>query len=291
LAGDFGATGLISWGERRRCAWVLCYLDGSGDGPPVVLLHSINAAPSAAEVRPLFEALRGQRAVVAPDLPGFGRSERADRDYGPAFFATAILELLDALKAGTAHVLALSTTAEFAARAAREAPERFASLVLVSPTGLGSRVPPSGKVSERIHGFLKTPYVGSGLYRLLRTRPSVRYFLGQAFADAPPPELVDYARRTAAQPGASHAPFHFLSGKLFTPHVADVIYKRVTVPTLVLYDRDPNVGFERLEEVLAACPNWRAVRIPGTLGLPHFEQPVPTQEALEAFWAQPAPAT
>jgi pimeloyl-ACP methyl ester carboxylesterase len=84
---------------------------------------------------------------------------------------------------------------------------------------------------------------------------------------------------------------HFLSGKLFTPHVADVIYKRVTVPTLVLYDRDPNVGFERLEEVLAACPNWRAVRIPGTLGLPHFEQPVPTQEALEAFWAQPAPAT
>jgi pimeloyl-ACP methyl ester carboxylesterase len=40
-----------------------------------MLLHSINAAPSAYEVKPLFEQMRHTHRVFAPDLPGYGFSD------------------------------------------------------------------------------------------------------------------------------------------------------------------------------------------------------------------------
>src|SRR5690606_14489158 len=55
------------------------YADTRGSGRRVVLVHSVTAAASAYEMRPLFEALRGSRPVYALDLPGFGFSDRSDR--------------------------------------------------------------------------------------------------------------------------------------------------------------------------------------------------------------------
>ena len=50
---------------------------------PLLLIHSINAAPSSYEVRPIFEHFQGRRPIYSPDLPGFGHSERGDRYYLP----------------------------------------------------------------------------------------------------------------------------------------------------------------------------------------------------------------
>ena len=46
----------------------------AGGGPPALVLHSINAAGSAYEVKPIFEVLSTTHRVYAPDLPGFGHS-------------------------------------------------------------------------------------------------------------------------------------------------------------------------------------------------------------------------
>ena len=48
-------------------------------GPPLLLVHSVNAAASAAEVRPLHEHYRATRTVLSLDLPGYGFSDRSDR--------------------------------------------------------------------------------------------------------------------------------------------------------------------------------------------------------------------
>ena len=73
------------------------YVDREGSGRPLVLIHSVNAAASAYEMRPLFEHYRLQRPVFAPDLPGYGFSERSPRIYTPQMFAEAILDLTDTL--------------------------------------------------------------------------------------------------------------------------------------------------------------------------------------------------
>ena len=64
----------------KRGHEVCFYSDTSAEGRPLVLLHSVNAAPSSMEMRPLFERYRGSRPVYALDLPGFGMSQRTASD-------------------------------------------------------------------------------------------------------------------------------------------------------------------------------------------------------------------
>jgi pimeloyl-ACP methyl ester carboxylesterase len=265
------------------------YCDSRASGRPLVLLHSVNAAPSAIEMKPLFEHYRGHRPVFAPELPGFGHSDRADMQYTPALYAEALQEFLTRVSGGDADVIALSLSAEYAARVALLDSRLVRSLTLISPTGLSHRRPPGGIVSERIHRVLRLPLLGAGLFRMLRSRPSIRYFLGLAFEGKAPEQLIDYAWVTTRRDGASHAPFCFLSGKLFTRDAFESLYMPLTQPVLVLYDRDANVRFDRLDELLSARPNWQALRISPTLGMPHWEQTARTVQALDAFWGH-APA-
>lgn len=269
------------------CGRVAYYSDTSASGGrPLLLVHSINAAPSAMEMKPLFERYRGRRPVYAPDLPGFGQSQRGEREYTPELYAETIRGFLAEVIGEEADVVALSTSAEFAARAALDS-GHISSLVLISPTGFGARPRPSEKTRDRLLRFFSTPIVGSSLYRLLTVKPSVRYFLNMGFEGRPPPELVDYAHRTTNEAGARFAPFRFLSMRLFTDDAPATLYRRLNVPTLVLYDRDPNIQFDRLPEVLDQCPNWHAVRISPTLGLPHWEETDQTCAAMDHFWSAP----
>lgn len=271
--------------ETRAGGTVSCYFDDSGSGVPLVLIHSINAAPSAIEMKPFFDEYRGKRPVHALELPGFAFSSRDNIDYSPTLFADTINEFIASIP-GPVDVIALSTTAEFVARAARTKPAAFRSIVLISPTGLGRREPPSEAASDRIGRIFRFSLLSSNLYRLLTTRSSIRFFLRQSFAGPMPEALVEYARATARQPGAQYAPYAFLSMRLFTRDAARTLYQPLAVPTLVVYDRDPNVDFERLAEVEAANPRVSSVRISPTLGMPHWDEPRRTFDAINAFHAE-----
>ncbi len=262
------------------------YYHRPGTGRPVLLLHSINAAPSAFEVEPFFSAMDLDRPLYAPDLPGFGRSVRADRPYTPEFFAAAIAAIIDAIGASDVDVIALSTTCEFAARAALAPDGRIRSLVMVSPTGLGRRRDEPSEAGPKVHSFFRTPGVGSTIYSLLRSRVSIRFFLNMAFKDRAPAAMVDYAYATTRMPGASYAPFYFLSGQMFAHDAVGDLYLPLEQPVLVLYDEDPNISFDHLDEVLSARSNWQARRVPGTRGLPHFEKAGETQAAILEFWTK-----
>jgi pimeloyl-ACP methyl ester carboxylesterase len=261
------------------------YADQSASGRPLVLIHSINAAPSAHEMKPLFERYRSQRPVYALDLPGFGHSDRAKRRYSPEFFAGAIAEFLEQVVKAPADLIAFSLGCEFAARATLMKPELVATLVLLSPTGFNVRGLPTGAAAERAYKFLSVPVINDGLYSLLTTRPSIRYFYGQAFVGDIPAELVDYAYATTHQPGAKYAPLYFLSGQLFTPKAGDTLYGKLTQPVLVIYDKDPNIDFQELPDFLSRHANWHAERVTPTCGLPQWEKPVETADTIDRFWA------
>ena len=269
------------------------YADASGKGTPLVLLHSINAAPSAYEMKPIFDHYRGKRPVFALDLPGFGFSERSDRLYSPQLYQDAIVEFIRDVVKKPADVVALSLSAEFAALAAAHSPEWIRSLVMISPTGF--KPPRTDRISQRarqrgaknhVYAGLAIPLWNRPFYDLVSSRSSIQYFLSKSFEGYVPPSLVDYAYVTAHQPGAQYAPTYFLSGKLFTPAVRSTVYKVVEQPVLVLYDQDPYTSFEMLPGLLQEKENWQAERVSPTRGLLHWEQPEKTFSALEAFWGE-----
>lgn len=272
--------------RTQQAGRIAYYQDTRGTGRPLVLVHSINAAPSTYEVKPLFEHYAGKRPVYSIELPGFGHSERGDRPYSPEIYANAIRVLLEEVVQARADLLALSLSSEFAARAALGSPPSVASLVLISPTGFSERSLPSPMVGHGVHALLSARLWSQGLYDLVASRRSIRYYLGKSFRGEPPQGLLDYAYATSHQPGARYAPLIFLSTQLFTRDADTRLYARLTnQPVLAVADRDPYVTFERLAPRLAQNSNWQHEALGPHLGMPQWEQPDALFEALERFWA------
>ncbi len=282
-------------GERRlvdgRAGPLSYYV--AGDGPALLLIHSINATASAFEVRPIFEDLKRDRRVYAPDLPGFGFSDRANRRYDPALYTAAIEDMVELIRvetggAGPLDALALSLSSEFLARAASREPRAFRRLVLVTPTGFDRRSagrrgrPGDTREMRWLYNLFEGPPWRQGLFDLLVSRRSIRYFLVRTFgSDAVPDELVDYAWRSAHQPGARHAPFAFVSGALFSADIRDV-YEQLAMPIWVPHGTRGDFKDFSGNDWAEARGNWRFEAFP-TGALPQFELPAVFNAALRGF--------
>ncbi len=273
----------------RRTGLVSYYV--AGEGRPLLLIHSVNAAASAYEVRPLFEHYRGQRRVYALDLPGFGFSERSVRDYTPRLFTDALHDMLTEIAADdeTAAVdaLAVSLSCEFLARAASEQPERFRSLALVTPTGFRPDErwygePDSQRGTPLVRELFEFPLWSRLVFDLLNSRPSQRYFLMKTFGsyEAIDEGLLNYDYLTAHQPGARHAPYAFISGTLFSADI-DRVYDTLTLPVWVAYGTRGD--FSNVDTRKAAARGTWTAQAFETGGLPYFEQPAEFIAAYDQF--------
>lgn len=204
---------------------------------PLVLIHSINAAASAYEMKPLFDHYAPTRRVYALDLPGYGFSDRPDRAYSPQLFAEVILDFINSqLKGQPADVAALSLGCEFVALAAKVRPKLFRSITFISPTGLGQTAS-RARGRDDLLRLYRRPEWSQILYDTIASRPSIQYFLQLSRASRVEEELVDYAYVTSHQPGAKNAPFHFLAGKLFSRDMPK-IYRSLPMPVLMAYAKD-----------------------------------------------------
>ncbi len=254
----------------------------AGEGPPLLLVHSINAAGSAYEVRPIFEHFRASRRVFAPDLPGFGCSDRSDRHYDVWTYVDAIHDCLDAIESECGpepvDALALSLGAEFLARACVKRPERFRSLALVTPTGFDRRsdglrgAPGSNREIPGLHAVLTRGPWRRALFGLLTRPGTIRYFLKRTFGSEHYDEaLAAYDVLLARQPGAEHAPYAFISGRLFSRDIRDV-YESLDLPVWLPHGTRGDFKDFRGADWARADPRW-TVEAFETGALPHFEQP------------------
>ncbi len=252
----------------------------AGDGPTMLLIHSINAAASAAEVRPLHEHYRATHRVVSVDLPGFGFSERSDRRYTPRLMTDALHDVTAQIHrrfgAEPVDALALSLSCEFLARAATESPAAFRTIALVSPTGFSGATPRPGPpgATREIPFMLKAlrgPGWGGALYRGL-TRPAViRYFLRRTWGSKDIDEgLWRYDIQTARQPGAEFAPLHFLSGVLFSADIPR-IYGQLAMPVWMTHGVRGDFTDYRGASQVRDRPNWH-IDVMQTGALPQFER-------------------
>ena len=180
-------------GERTDIISVAGRLALYGDGPetaapPLLLIHSVNAAGSAYEVRPVFEHYARSRPVYAIELPGFGHSSRAKRQYTIRMMTDAIHSVVGEIQKvhgdKPIDALALSLSSEFLARAADETPHAFRSLALVAPTGFDKKNQRWTKGSRAIpwlHALFENPLLSENIFKLLTMKPVINWFLKKAF--------------------------------------------------------------------------------------------------------------
>ncbi len=186
-------------------------------------------------------------------------------------------------------VVGVSLGCEFVARAAAERPAAFRSIVLVSATGLDRSAPLEGPPgSTRGKGWLlaalgRAPWSGA-VFRGL-TRPGViRWFLEKTWGSKDIDEgLLAYDVATTRQPGASRAPFFFVSGYLFSADIGRV-YRALRAPVLLVHGTRGDFTDYRYAPVLAREAGWTVRAMPAG-ALPYFED-LAGFAAIHASWAR-----
>lgn len=264
-------------------------------GGSVALIHSVNAAASAHEMKSLFERWGASFDVFAVDLPGFGRSPRRAVRYDIALMCDAVLQFLEAVRArgrGPVHVVALSLASEFAARALVRNPSLGDTLTLVTPTGLSKgtaklKTPGLNREFPLMSLIFEGKPWSRGVFDLLTSKTSIRYFYRRTFGGKEvPSDLVDYAYQAARPPGAEHAPLSFLSGRLFSGDVR-LLYEQLPVPTCVIHGTKGD--FRDFTEVDALRSKLKDLRVHAmdTGAMCHLEKPDQFDELLRAFIDSP----
>jgi pimeloyl-ACP methyl ester carboxylesterase len=103
---------------------------GDLDAPVVLFVHG--AGDDGAHAAPLAEALADTSRLVAPDIPGHGRSPRAEPEaYRPTRMVGLLDGLLDELAVDSAALVGFSWGAAIGGHFAARRPERVRSLVLL----------------------------------------------------------------------------------------------------------------------------------------------------------------
>jgi pimeloyl-ACP methyl ester carboxylesterase len=291
-------------GERRELSTNAGRLSYYVSGPsrdkgsiPLLLLHSINAAGSAYEVKPLFERFQVRRTVYALDLPGFGFSDRSDRRYRPRLMTDAVHAMVEEIcqRHGriTIDALAVSLSSEFLARAAFEDRDAFRTLALVSPTGFDRRAPYTGATGSTrgnasLYAVLNVPLWREGFFRLLTSRPSIRYFLQKTWGSKEIDEgLLNYDYLTTHWPGAYHAPYDFVSGFLFSGDISN-IYEALKLPVWMSHGVRGDFTDYSWTSNVERRSNWVVHEFP-TGALPYFEMTGLFVQRYEMFLERAAP--
>lgn len=246
---------------------------------PLVFIHGFGGGSSSYEWSKVYPAFVGEGRVLAPDLPGWGRSEQPARTYQVADYIGAIAEFLAQTCDEPAIVVASSLSAAMAVQGAIAHPDHIKGLILVAPTGLADFGESS--INPWLSQVLRVPLLDNGLYRsAIATAPGIQAFLTtRQFAnpDRCFPEIVAAYLAAAQQPNAHHAALAFVRGDLSFDLAA--LMPRLTVPTAFLWGGAAQLPPIEVGRRLAAL-NPQAVQrfevVDGAGLTPQLEQPTQT---------------
>ena len=168
-------------------------------GGTVLLIHGSGPGVSAwANWRLTIPALEPHFRVVAPDIVGFGYTERTADDYNLDTWTRHVLGVLDALEIDQAHVVGNSFGGSLALSLAIRHPDRVRRLGLMGAVGIDFPLTPGldavwgyepsvEAMSELLRIFTATPTPGLDELARLRYEASTRPGVHEAYAAMFPP--------------------------------------------------------------------------------------------------------
>jgi pimeloyl-ACP methyl ester carboxylesterase len=263
----------------------------AGSGPVLLLIHGI--AGTLENWQAVIEPLARGHTVLAPDLPGHGRSAPGAGDYSLGALAAGLRDLLVALGHQRATLVGHSLGGGVAMQFAYQFPEMTERLVLVSSGGLGPEVSPILRAAALPGAELfiaATAALGNNVgtkvargLAFVGLRPSTDVSeVARGYAS-----LVDRDRRSAF--------LATLRGVVGTGgqrvHAGDRLYLDEGMPVLIIWGaRDPIVPAQHGENAHEAIPGSRLEIFEGVGHLPQLEAPVRFIAVLERFIVENEPS-
>lgn len=156
------SSGTLTTGSVRLGRLSVNHTYGGHGEPALLLIHGLGSS-GYLEWRHNLPALARSRAVFAPDLPGFGRSDKPALRYDVPFFAQTLERYMAEMGLKRPVILGASLGGRIAAELVVRHPRRAAKLVLVDSLGLGA---PNLRF---YYPLMMLPGVGESLLRGVRT--------------------------------------------------------------------------------------------------------------------------
>ena len=130
--------GLPVWGRQKRYAWKYGEISFQclGQGSPMLLLHSFGPGHDSEEWRTVAEILAEEHRVYAPDLLGWGRSDKPRMAYDGELYIQLLGDFLEDVVGERSSVAAAGLSAAYAVQVAVDRPEIVGPLALVVPSGI-----------------------------------------------------------------------------------------------------------------------------------------------------------
>jgi pimeloyl-ACP methyl ester carboxylesterase len=261
----------------------------AGDGPPLLLVHSIGAGCSSFEFRHIWKPLSEKYTVYALDLLGFGKSDKPAINYTAetyinllSDFAKNVIGVGD--DKGECDVIASSLSAAYIIALSQRDPSLFHRLILVCPTGIEELAEAPNTASLAVRGLLRTPIMGTAFYNGVASKPGIRTYLTQRIYADPTKvtnEVVDQYHVSAHQPGGENVLPSFLSGYL-NINIREAFKGVVDLPLIVWGREAVESPLSDVESFLKVNKNAKLEVVEEAGCLPHDEQP-------EAFLAAARP--
>lgn len=283
-----------SWGRRHRYAWDLgdVLFQRLGQGEPLVLLHSFGPGHDSFEWREAAEILSRDFQVFAPDLPGWGRSDRPSIDYDAELYIDFLIDFANDVVRRRAVWLASGLTAAYVVQLAVDRPELVRALGLVCPLGIETAAEEPDLKDAVIHRLLRLPIFGTSALNVFSSRRGLEHHLKhEIFADDrfATPERVDHHWRGAHESGSRGALAAYLSGYLNHP-VAGAL-DRVHAPLLLLWGAAAvQPALEAADLWLHAVPDAELEVVADAGTQPHAERPERFAELVSRFHRELPPA-
>ncbi len=280
--------------------------DGEADGPTQLLVHGLGGA--AGSWLDVIAGLARRGPVVAPDLPGFGRTPPPRRRGSRLGANTAFLRAFaHRLSLTDAHVHASSMGALLGVRLAAADPHRVGYLVLSAPALPVSRAALSRLHPQALRTFAPFAIPGVGASVLRRTyaarTPEELQHDRAAFVHADAEQVREPLRQVGVDTAAyaQRNPWRLeafavaaestVATMLASPPSARRAVEAVTAPTMLLWgDHDRIVPRELVEAVVRRRPDWPLTVLAGVGHAPMTEAPQAYLEAVGAWLDAGAPA-
>jgi pimeloyl-ACP methyl ester carboxylesterase len=212
--------------DRRRVRY-----RAAGSGKPLVLVHGLGVSADYWVRNASVIAAAGFR-VLAPDLPGFGRTSGPAGGLDVVAQAEALRQWAVKLEIGPAAYLGHSLSCQAILELAVRYPEAVRGLILAAPTGEGASLQ---RLAKQAFGLMRD---------LARESPKLAGIVALAYLQAGPLRVLGTWRK-----GADHHPMPLLP--------------QIRVPSLVIVgERDPVVDLPFAESIAAALPGGRVVVVP-----------------------------
>ncbi|MEM7350977.1 MAG: alpha/beta fold hydrolase [Acidobacteriota bacterium] len=277
----------LTWGQGESFAFKHGKISFQrlGEGPPVLLLHSLGPGHSAEEWRQTAERLAASYEVFAPDLLGWGRSEKPALTYDGELYIELVADFAKRVVGTPVAVVAAGLPAAYAVQLAVDQTEIFRALALVVPTGIELHGDEPDFKDAMVHRMLRLPILGTSALNLYTSRSAISNYLRREVYARPEgvdSSLIDQHYRSSHQPGAHNALAAYLSGYL--NHGVREILNRVEVPVWLGWGRRAaSPAVESADLWLQQLDNAELEVFESSGLLPHAETSVEFSQRLNSF--------